>query len=208
MTEHLGEWSPLSPVEMAAKLAGLNIPWWIAGGWALDLFLGRQTRPHADIDVEVPRDFLPSLALHLGSWELHCAAGDRLWLWDCDEPVPGEVNSLWCRENASGPWRLQVMLAAVRRGRWTYRRDRMISRPLDTVGLETADGIPYLAPGIQLLYKAKDPRDKDEADFDAVAGKLNEFQRSWLIAALDEVSPGHPWRERLTAGRSARLNGL
>ena len=35
--------------------APLSIPWWIAGGWAIDVYLGRQTREHADIDVSVLR---------------------------------------------------------------------------------------------------------------------------------------------------------
>jgi hypothetical protein len=29
--------------------------WWIAGGWAVDLFLGEQTRVHDDVDVAVLR---------------------------------------------------------------------------------------------------------------------------------------------------------
>jgi len=36
-------------------LAANNIPWAVAGGWALDLFLGRQTREHADLDVAIWR---------------------------------------------------------------------------------------------------------------------------------------------------------
>jgi len=37
----------------AAAMAGLPRPWWVAGGWALDLFLGRRTRPHADLEISV-----------------------------------------------------------------------------------------------------------------------------------------------------------
>lgn len=27
-------------------LSGFNKPWFFAGGWAIDLFIGRETRPH------------------------------------------------------------------------------------------------------------------------------------------------------------------
>ena len=30
-------------------------PWWVAGGWAIDLTLGHQTRKHEDLDVLVLR---------------------------------------------------------------------------------------------------------------------------------------------------------
>lgn len=53
MDEH-GPWAPLSVAGMRSVMAGFPAPWWIAGGWAVDLSLGRQTRPHGDIDT--PRD--------------------------------------------------------------------------------------------------------------------------------------------------------
>ena len=34
-------------------MAGFPQPWWVAGGWALDLFLGRKTRPHADLEFSI-----------------------------------------------------------------------------------------------------------------------------------------------------------
>jgi hypothetical protein len=48
---------------------------------------------------------------------------------------------------------------------WLFRRDSRVRRPLATIGSVTTDGIPYMAPEIQLLYKAKASRPQDEADF-------------------------------------------
>ena len=48
--------------------------WWgIAGGWAIDLWLGEQTREHHDIEVVVRRDDQTVVwdALH-DEWELSC----------------------------------------------------------------------------------------------------------------------------------------
>ena len=49
-------WQPLSPAQVQRVLSGLTVPWWIAGGWAIDLHLGRQTREHGDTDVVILRD--------------------------------------------------------------------------------------------------------------------------------------------------------
>jgi lincosamide nucleotidyltransferase A/C/D/E len=54
----------------------------VGGGWAVDALLGRQTRPHADLDVWAPaHDFeglLSALAAH-GVDRIHPWPGDRPW---------------------------------------------------------------------------------------------------------------------------------
>jgi hypothetical protein len=36
-----------------AVMNDFGAPWGIAGGWALDIFLGVESRPHADVDVSI-----------------------------------------------------------------------------------------------------------------------------------------------------------
>jgi hypothetical protein len=81
--------------------------------------------------------------------------------------------------------------------RWQFRRDPSITLELARVGLER-DGVPYLAPEIALLYKAKEPRSHDEADFAAVVGELPVERREWLASALRSQDASHPWLPRLT----------
>jgi lincosamide nucleotidyltransferase A/C/D/E len=38
-------------IEIYSTLATLGIPVWIDGGWGVDALLGRQTRPHKDLDI-------------------------------------------------------------------------------------------------------------------------------------------------------------
>jgi hypothetical protein len=80
---------------------------------------------------------------------------------------------------------------------WLFRRAPIIARALTTVGGISADGIPYLAPEIQLLYKAKNLRPKDEADFILTLPALNGERRHWLKNALTATHPQHPWLEQL-----------
>lgn len=34
---------PLTPDDVAALMRGFAGPWWICGGWAIDLFIARET---------------------------------------------------------------------------------------------------------------------------------------------------------------------
>lgn len=49
-------WKPLSVKQVKTVFKPFKHQWWIAGGWAIDLFLKKQTRPHDDIDVLVRRE--------------------------------------------------------------------------------------------------------------------------------------------------------
>lgn len=55
--------------------------------------------------------------------------------------------------------------------------------------------IPYLAPEIQLLYKAKpETLDKDQLDFDNAVPRLGRPERHWLLGVLEGRFPrGHRW---------------
>jgi hypothetical protein len=47
-------WDPWHPRVLAERLDGLEIPWYVAAGWALDLFRGEQTRAHEDLEMALP----------------------------------------------------------------------------------------------------------------------------------------------------------
>ncbi|MFC4147536.1 nucleotidyltransferase domain-containing protein [Micromonospora mangrovi] len=48
--------------QVTALLAEFDgLPVWVAGGWAVDAIVGRQTRPHGDLDLAVDAVGLPEL---------------------------------------------------------------------------------------------------------------------------------------------------
>jgi hypothetical protein len=47
----LWAWESLTPADVAEIMRGFRAPRWICGGLALDLFVGRETRRHDDVDV-------------------------------------------------------------------------------------------------------------------------------------------------------------
>jgi len=195
-----GPWDPLSPQDVATLLSSLSVPWWISGGWAIDLFLGRQTRDHADLDVQFLRHDQQVVRAAFAGWDVQAALPQPRsedWpfrTWEQGDELDPRIHDIWCRPGAGEPWCVQLMLADSEDGDWLFRRDPRIRRPVATIGCWSDDGLPYLAPEIQLLYKAKVPsRAKDEADFLQVAPHLAPERRQWLRASLAAVCPGHPW---------------
>ena len=201
----LSLWDAWRPEQVAALLAGVQAPWYVAAGWAIELFLGEEVREHEDLEIAVPRARFPEIAERL--------AGFELFIPDSDLTDPGLVwpfarapkeldrnHQTWVRDPATRLWRLDVFREPSDGDTWIYRRDERISLPYRDVIDHTDDGIPYARPEIVLLFKAKRSlRPKDEADLAAVLPSLGRARRRWLAEALALVHPGHPWLERVSA---------
>lgn len=201
--EHERPWQPLSIAAIADLFRSAPFPWWVAGGYAIELAGGQPIRSHDDIDVLLlRRDHLAARSL-LAGWD--CWVADppgTLRPWPVGESLPSTAHDIWCREAPNGPWRLQLMLDESRGDQWHSRRDERISLPISGIGARSNTGVPYLRPEIQLVYKAKGRRPKDETDFDAVIPLLDADQRHWLEQAMTTVyGSDHPWMSRLKGPR-------
>jgi hypothetical protein len=67
---NLWEWEEFVPSRLLAVMADFDALWWVAGGWALDLWMERQTRPHQDVDIMILRGDQQKLYRALNQWEL------------------------------------------------------------------------------------------------------------------------------------------
>lgn len=197
--EAAGPWRSTHPCEASVLLQQLHTRWWIAGGWALELFIGRQSRQHRDLDVGILRRDAPAVIAALPALEFFEARHGRL-----RGPLTGaphdDVNSLWGRARTGGEWVLELLLDQGDGEQWVFRRAPAIRRSFELAVRRDAQGIPYLAPEIQLLYKAKRVRHQDEADFRLATPHLQDEPRAWLRAALSLVEPAHPWLAALGGG--------
>jgi hypothetical protein len=142
-------WARLTPRDVAQLLAGLSIPWWIAGGWALEL-TGDPPRPHADVDVAVLRPDHERLLVDLEGWDFAIAHQGELRPWRSG-PVELPANAVWARPAPTDPWHLDVKIELVEGDVWVYRRDPSIRVPIAEIGAVT-DGIPHLRRDLAELY--------------------------------------------------------
>ncbi len=193
------EWQPMSIPEVAARFDGSSVDWWIAGGQAIDLFLGWETRPHADLDVEMFRTDRAALFDVFEGWNLHAMSEGSLVPWTDPHELADSVFGIWARPEPSHPFQVEIMLADGDRSDWRFRRDPSIRMPGDRLITTTADGIPYCTPEVQLLYKSKMARPKDDVDLAHCLHRLNQQQRRWLIDAIAKTAPDHPWASVLEA---------
>jgi hypothetical protein len=190
--EGLGRWEPFDVAVVADLLSDADVLWWLSGGEALDVFLQRSSRAHDDIDVSVRRSDWPTLRRFLRH-RLDVKIAHNGVLSDVsDRPLDDEVHGFWARDVAGGPWRLQINLELVDDADWVYRRDLRIRRPLREV-VWWRGTLPYVNPAVQLLWKAKDPRPKDEQDLAAVIPLLSDDERQWLAEVISLTCPASPW---------------
>jgi hypothetical protein len=186
------------PRQMADRLQDLTIPWYVAAGWSVDLFRGEQTREHEDLEIAVPAahfGLLPPLFPGLEFW---VPDGEGALVPMTPESLGGESHQTWAWDPATEKWRFDIFREPHDGDTWICRRDEArIRRPYHEIIRYTEDGIPYLAIEAALLFKAKQVRDKDEADFTGALPLLSRAERGWLDAALGLVHPQHPWRTRL-----------
>jgi hypothetical protein len=198
-------WDAWQPAEAARLLAGLQAPWCVTAGWAIDLFLGGQRRVHEDLEIAVPRERFGEVVAALAAFEFFvpmAGPGNGL-VWPLAQA--GEFlethHQTWVREPSSGRWRLDIFREPSEQDTWICRREQRIRLPYDELIEYTTDGIPYTRPEVTLLFKAKwSDLPKNEADFAAVLPVLDAARRGWLSESLALVHPGHPWLAAL-AGR-------
>jgi Aminoglycoside-2''-adenylyltransferase len=203
----LWAWEPLHPDDLGRLLFGFERPWWICGGWALALFLDRETRRHDDLDAALLRRDQLALYDHLRGWDLRYATPEHaLERWDgrrLDPPIHG----IWARrsDEAAAPWTCEFLLNEEGGGYWIYGRDHAVTRPLDEIGMDR-NGVPFLCPEIVLLYKSSERWPKNDADFAAVEPYLSQAAALWLHGALAACDAQHPWLARLSHARSQGMN--
>jgi hypothetical protein len=195
-------WRALHPAAAQHIMGAIDVPWWIAGGWAIDLFVGTQTRTHKDLDVGLRRlDALRAIAA-LGGWEFFEAKDGSLSRLAPGLAPRAEVNCLWGRRLGEPHWELELMLDDSDGGDWVFRRDSSIRRPLAAALRSMPEGSRYLAPEIQLLYKARELRTEDWWDFEHVTPRLDGAAAGWLRDCLSRLYPKHPWLPALTQNAS------
>ena len=190
-------WEAWTPWEIADRLDGLDVPWCVVGGWAIDLALGERTRPHEDLEIAVPRGDLAAVRQHLGDFAFHVAGGGEVRRLESSEETPADRHQHWVLDIEADRWRVDVMAEPGDDETWVYRRDASLRAPRASMLGVSVDGVPYLRPHGTLLFKAKATRPKDRRDFDDSVTSLDASERRWLAAALERFHSSHPWIHRL-----------
>jgi Aminoglycoside-2''-adenylyltransferase len=188
-------WDPWRPEQIADFLADLAVPWYVAAGWAIDLFHGEERREHEDLEIAVPNDRFEEAAAVLKDFEVYVitAPQEALPLEDAWNKLE-DTHQTWVCEPGSSSWRFDLFREPSDRDMWLCRREPSITMPYAHLIERTADGIPYGRPEVILLFKAKHAHmEKNRSDFADTLLLLDDARRAWLRDALERVHPGHEW---------------
>ncbi|BEL04637.1 hypothetical protein Q0Z83_028280 [Actinoplanes sichuanensis] len=185
-----------SPHQVAERLAGVTTPWYVAAGWALDLFRGEQTRPHGDIEIGIPAARFPEIRDRFPGYVFDAVGSGCVGENATPEQIAA-THQTWLRDPATGDYLLDVFREPHQGDTWICRRDETIRSRYDQIIRHTEDGLPYLVPELVLLFKAKNPRPKDQADFDGTVPLMTPQQRATLAGLISRVHPGHRWLAHL-----------
>jgi len=189
--------APLAVVTNELKEA--SFPWFVAGGWALELLAGRVQRVHHDVDVIIPRHSQFELQKYLlaRDWKLITPFEKRLESWPPHMRLELPRHQVHAHR---GDDFIDFLITDIHEV-WRYRREPLIIRALERMSLSTESGTPYLAPELVLLFKSRNTgnheRAKDQTDFERTLPHLEPERRAWLRWALTATAPDHPWISQL-----------
>ncbi|MEQ4209262.1 hypothetical protein ABN028_32535 [Actinopolymorpha sp. B17G11] len=203
---------------VADLMAGFRHPWFLCGGWAVDAWLGYQSRDHGDVDIVVFHDDQRAVFDHLDGWEL--IAHDPHVPDDTNEPWDGRHLDLPAHIHVPHPrstlasssarfnaeFEFEFLLNERSTDEWVLAHEPRVALPIGHAVKQSAWQIPTALPEIALFYKAGghlapaeagDLRPHDELDFLALLPILTTSQRTWLRDALTLTHPAHPWLTQL-----------
>jgi len=93
----LERWNAWRPKQLASRLQALEVPWAVAAGWAIDLFVGRESRAHDDLEIVVARPSFGAVRAALPELTWFGAgglAGEAGRVWPVDD-APAELHQTW-----------------------------------------------------------------------------------------------------------------
>jgi len=200
-------------------MSSFTSPWFVCGGWAVDAWLGRQTRDHGDFDISIFHDDQRALFDHLADWNLIAhdpnVAGATIEPWDGRTlGLPAHIHArpggarnrdlleAWVRNPGSQSrdgQDLEIILNQRDGSRWIMDEERLVSLPV-IHSFRPALGVHVAVPEALMFFKATAyrgipgyPRAHDEADFRALAPLLSAEGHSWLRGAIIVIDSAHPW---------------
>lgn len=208
--------------EAKILLQGREFSYAICGGFALDLFLGYESRVHGDIDVlafwedrETIITYMQSKGFcvyeMLGGGKVHRITDIRTQekrrknIFCCTEDC--ELVRLYDTEEQDVFWfefqhiglstlnYIEFLFNEKTEDEFVYVRDNRVKRELGKAIL-VKDGVTYLAPELCLLFKSTDiEREGYQQDFELAVDKLSQEQRTWFENAMEMLYPeGHKWK--------------
>ncbi len=164
--------------DLSVFLSGSGFSWFICGGDAIDLFVGKLTRKHKDLDVGLFWDQRKEIIEFMlaRNWRVFEPDKGRLYEVSNSSSDKKIEDNLWCikpdnpsyilKEIKNNQYRvvdksvhqedldfIEYLFNSKKNGYFLYKRNHDIKREMKKAIIEK-EGIEFLAPEIVLLYKS------------------------------------------------------
>ncbi|RAP73626.1 phospholipase D-like domain-containing protein [Paenibacillus montanisoli] len=177
-------------------MAAFSRPWYIAGGWTIDMAVGEETRTHKDMDICVFREDLAYAVGYFHEWDIQVAVPGEHRLIPYRSPADMELPR-YCLHLFKGGEFLEILVTEREGDEVIFRKNRAIRMALRDFALGDA-AWPYVNPAWQLLFKSLSTRPEDEHDFDVYCRRVtDERSKRWLLASMRTAGGNPGWIERL-----------
>lgn len=92
------------------RLAGIGAPWRVAGGWALDLWQGKEMRPHDDLEIAILRPDFVVFRAQLSGFRCCVADGGKVSGLPMDAAPGSDKHQIWVLDEPTKAWRTDIFL--------------------------------------------------------------------------------------------------
>ena len=199
----------------------------ICGGFALDLFTNTEMRIHSDIDICVLEEDKENIYEYMmnNGWSVYefhgagivriindigylehscrnlmCVKDDceLVEFFPCDKGGDYFIHEFGKDKGISSFNYVEFLFNKVIDNYFIFNNNDKIVRDLDKAIL-WRNGIPFLAPELVLLYKARESERKwFQFDYDHTITKMDDESIAWFYNGLDIIYPsGHMWRKQI-----------
>ncbi len=215
---------------LSKHLADLDVNWHLCGGFAIDVYVGRQTRSHKDLDITVAFDDADRCIdyLQCEGWNVEAPVGQgRLVAVDYAR-AHSELHfgTIWCYRGepefiqvtrVDGPFTyvefnrtqqdsldfLEVLFNRIDEEKLYYKRDHSITRGLDRAFFKRG-AMSVLSPEVVLLYKASAVDNQQYVhDFEVAVQCMGVERLTWFADAVKRAYGEHPWGRQAQARLAA-----
>ena len=184
-----------TPKKIADLFSGYPGLWMVAGGWAIDLFLNKNTRKHNDIEIATPRSEQLDLKKYLNDWGLKYVISGEFFDWEDNQFLELPIHEIHGTNDLGDT--IEILFNEIENDMWNFRRNLNIEYPLDKAIIKSPSGIPILAPEIVLLYKAKWKEEKDYHDLTHALPRMSTSSKKWLKDNIELNHGPHEWIEKI-----------
>lgn len=171
-------------------------PWFISGGWAVDIALGRITREHDDLDICIYREDVKEALEYFENWKIKVTVPGENRLVDYEQfsdlSLPRYSLHLFRDKDF-----IEILLTEREGDEVLFRKNKNITLHTDDFALNDREGRPFVNPLWQLLFKSLNPREKDNEDFNNYVIIMNDKQKLWLASGIRIMKPDSVWLEKL-----------